>query len=182
MVCRAAGFPKPANQSFFFCLEVVIVKAKLLLVSWLLLALVGCGGDGGKALSPAQGTVKYNGQPVAGASVSFMFDNGAEVAAGSTDASGKFTLTTGGRSGAPIGNAKVVISKMTGGVTAGVNTDQMKPEDMRKMQMAAQTDAANAAPKNELPAKFGDVKSTPLVANVVKGGATENSFEFNLTD
>ncbi|MFM8250666.1 MAG: hypothetical protein ACKOBW_03600 [Planctomycetota bacterium] len=158
------------------------MKAKLLLVGWLLVTLVGCGGEGGKALSPAQGTVKYNGQPVSGASVSFLFDNGAEVAAGSTDASGKFTLTTGGRSGAPIGDAKVVISKITGGTTAGVNTDQMTPDDMRKMQMAAQTDPANSAPKNELPAKFADVKTSPLVANVVKGGATENSFEFNLTD
>ena len=158
------------------------MKAKLLLLVGLLVGIAGCGGEGGKKLAPVQGTVKYNGNPVAGASISFLFDNGAEVAAGSTDPSGKFTLTTGGRSGAPIGSAKVVVSKITGGATAVTNTEQMTPDDMRKMQMAAQANPADAAPKNELPAKFADQKTTPLVANVVAGSATENSFEFNLTD
>ena len=99
-------------------------------------ALVGCGGDtGGPTLSAVKGTVKYKGSVVKGASVAFTCQGG-QVAMGTTDDSGVFTLTTNGRPGSPQGPATVTISKFAGGQQGPTSVQELKPEDMMKMQKA----------------------------------------------
>lgn len=82
----------------------------------LLLATAGCGGgpDDAPDLAPVQGTVMLDGKPAANLTVEFHPDSSAgtsgPMSTGLTSADGKFILSTStGRSGAVIGQHKVVI-------------------------------------------------------------------------
>ncbi|MEY4178504.1 MAG: hypothetical protein RLY70_2078 [Planctomycetota bacterium] len=143
-------------------------------------AFVGCGGEGGPSLSPVKGVVKYNGAPVQGASVSFLYESG-QLAVGATDASGSFSLTTNGRPGAPLGAAKVGVNKVDT-AAGGQDTTTMKPEDMQKMQMEIMKRGNQAAAKPPLPLKYQDPSKSGLTAEVAAGGVDKNTFEFNLVD
>jgi hypothetical protein len=82
-------------------------------------ALGGCGG--GPVLVGITGTVTLDGKPVEGASVTFMPQFAGQPALGTTDAAGKFTLTTHphGRGAMP-GTHKVTVRKVE---TTGFLTD-----------------------------------------------------------
>ncbi len=75
-----------------------------------LVSTVGCG-DGGIELHETSGVVKYKGQPVPDATVTFVSDTG-PPAIGMTDAAGKFTLNTLGSTGAAAGTYGVSIVAM----------------------------------------------------------------------
>ncbi|MFO0817152.1 MAG: hypothetical protein U1A77_04355 [Pirellulales bacterium] len=137
-------------------------------------SLVGCG-DGGPPLSQVKGTVKYNGQPVDGAVVTFQYENG-QMAVGSTDASGVYTLVTNGNPGAPLGKALVGVTKTNSGVSGDATS--MKPEDMQKMQQKMMQQR-NAAAKPSLPTKYQNPNSSGLTADVAAGTSEAN---FDLTD
>lgn len=129
-------------------------------------ALAGCNGTkGGPATVEATGTVTLNGTPVDGASVLFTPDTGSDDARlasqATTDSEGRFKLTThvaGGKfkSGVAPGKYVVAISKLD--TAAAKNTF--------------------SPPKNLLPSKYADAKSSRLKAEV----ATEqlNDFTFPL--
>lgn len=141
------------------------------------LLVTGCGGgpDDAPSLVSATGVVLYKGEPVSGANVTFIVEN-APIASGSTDAEGKFSMTTGGRPGAPLGNAKVAISKASASAAA---TSNMTAEDMAKM--AAQGQMSLGTTKEELPAKYAQPDKSGLVATLDPDGA-KNVFEFRLVD
>lgn len=81
-----------------------------ILVVPFLAALVGCGEDiGGVRFASATGVVTYKGAPLAGAQVMAIPEKG-PLAMGNTDTSGKFTLSTGARSGVAIGKIRVSVS------------------------------------------------------------------------
>lgn len=72
--------------------------------------LVGCGEDtGGVRFATATGVVTYKGAPLSGARVMAIPEKG-PLAVANTDDQGKFTLTTGTRSGVAIGNIRVSVS------------------------------------------------------------------------
>ena len=82
------------------------------------LALACCGllpagcGDDGPDLRPVSGTVTFaDGEPVPGAVVEFLPAGGGPAARGRTDAGGRFTLKTGGRAGAVVGDHRVGVSQ-----------------------------------------------------------------------
>lgn len=76
-------------------------------------ALIGCGPSR-PATAPVEGTVTLDGQPLAGASVTFTPSAGGRPGMGTTDSSGKFTLMTyEAGDGAVIGQHKVTVIKMT---------------------------------------------------------------------
>jgi len=127
----------------------VIQKFSYLLL--LTAAMVGCAGDDdAPALVAATGTVFYEDKPVAGATVTFIVEK-APISTGLTNAEGKFTMTTGGRPGAPLGPAKVGVAKV-----AATQQDMtaMKPEDMQKMQM--ENKGVTPMAKPEIPEKYGN--------------------------
>ena len=68
-------------------------SGSLLLLGALLLAgVTGCGAS--SDLAKVSGVVTYKGQPVEGAVVAFHCNTASVPATGTTDASGRFTLTT----------------------------------------------------------------------------------------
>lgn len=147
----------------------------------MLLSLVGCAGGSGPSipLAECKGSVTYEGKPVSGAAVTFVVE-GAPLAVATTDSTGKFVMTTNGRKGAPIGSAKVGISKTAAPPEGAVATTEMKPEDMRKMQMENMS-KKQTAEKPPIPARYGNPKSSTLTAEVTKNPA-DNDFSFILTD
>lgn len=141
-----------------------------------LIAMIGCGsGSDGPSLVTAGGTVFYKDAPVSGAVVTFEVEK-SPIAVGTTNADGKFTITTGGRPGAPLGAAKVGITKAG---AAQQDMTSMKPEDMRAMQMKGGGSTPIAKP--EIPLKYGDPGKSGLTATLDADGS-KNVFEFRLQD
>jgi len=86
--------------------------------------LVGCGPSN-PATAPIDGTVTLDGAPLEGASVTFTPSEGGRPGSGTTDSSGKFTLTTyEAGDGAVLGQHKVTVVKMAEGAADGAEPDQ----------------------------------------------------------
>ncbi|NLY00583.1 MAG: carboxypeptidase regulatory-like domain-containing protein [Rhodopirellula sp.] len=147
------------------------------LVRWLSLALavcaLGCSKGSDKwtedrpQVYPAGGVVQHNGAPLEGATVVFRSETEQKAAYGTTDAEGKFKLTTfDDGDGAVAGKHQVRITK--------IETKEAPP--------AADPEGPVMPPEeiSLLPAKYGDFKSSGLTAEVVADG--ENQFEFKLQD
>lgn len=143
----------------------------------LVIAASGCGGSSAPEIAECKGTVTYGGNPVSGATVTF-FVRESPLAVGTTDAEGKFVLTTGGRKGAPLGEAMVGISKEP--ETSGPDMTGMNPEDMMKMQTEDMGKKAKAT-KPPIPLKYAAYDKSGLTANVTADAAT-NDFAFILND
>ena len=142
------------------------------LIGWMvgvvLVGMLGCGGKPDTApTAKVTGTVTYKGQPAQRASVGFIPDGGpgGRPASGTTDASGKFTLTTFAPSdGAVPGKHKVVITEASG---------SSEPPPMPGMPGYKEK-------KSKFPAKYGNPQTTTLSAEVKPGGP--NDFTFDMTD
>ena len=146
---------------------------------WLTLLVIGIGlsigcpqGSDQPAISPVTGTVTQGGTPVAGATVTFVPTGDGPSAAGVTDASGKYTLSTyAGGAGAVPGQYGVKIVKFetpddAGG--GGVGIDSKEYEAAQQAGAAAEA----AEPKNLLPAKYADPATSNLTATVDEGNNT----------
>jgi hypothetical protein len=161
----------------------------------LLVSALGCTGGGGHPeTAEVTGKVTHNGGAVAGAMVSFSPDGAGTAAAGVTDATGKFSLTTfASGDGAVPGKYKVSISKVQQPISADVATATAdNPDAAYAAAEAAGADvmatgrgsratggsAASLQPQDLLPAKYKDANTSGLTAEVAKGG--NNHFEFDL--
>lgn len=135
----------------------------------------GCGGAPDKFASkrpktyPSSGSVKFNGLPVAGATVVFAPDPGgtsASVAAlALTDASGNFSLQAyPPLQGAVPGKYKVTITKTETPPPAptGPNAHEAPPPP---------------APKALIPEKFADTSTSGLMADIPEGGRDDLHFD-----
>jgi hypothetical protein len=144
------------------------------------LTLAGCQqGAEGPPLAKSTGTVKYKGAPVSGASVTFLYEDG-QTGSGVTDDAGRFNITTGGREGAPVGTAKVLVTKIASTGTADLPANPT-PEDMIKMyQQAGGKKEAMPKTTNALPDKYAGPTKTDLTADVKAD--QENDFLFELRD
>jgi hypothetical protein len=152
----------------------------------LTLAIVGCAAKP----VPVSGVVNFDGKPVEGATVTFLSADGKLSAAGLTDASGAFSLTTGNQPGAFPGEYKIVVVKSPK-TDKGQPMDldgsdymkQMKKEAAEQVKSSKETMAdmmkskamgkGTIVPpserpvlKSELPAIYSSVTSTPLIAKV----------------
>jgi len=145
---------------------------------------IGCGGEVKlEGLVPVSGTVTLAGQPVEGASVAFKSEGAGRAAAGTTDASGRFQLTTlKANDGAAPGKYKVTVIQHE-----KRDIDVNAPDPMTVARMSGKpldpTDAAAAAemmksPKNLLPEKYANADESGLTAEVTSGG--DNDFTFDL--
>ena len=138
-------------------------------------SVAGCGGTKKPKVYGATGTVSWKGQPLAGATVSFVPAVG-PPSDGTTDASGKFTIMTNGQPGAPFGPNKVTVSKFTGAATM---PSAPTPDDM--MKMAAEKGKKKTADKEEIPVKYSRPDTSGLSADV-SADAAKNVFTFDLKE
>lgn len=130
----------------------------IVLLSALMIS-AGCGsGVDLPNTAKAEGTVTFENQPLAGASVSFIPASG-RPASGFTDANGHFILRTfDADDGAIPGEHTVIISK--------IDSSAPKSDDMY------------AEAKSAIPEKYSDLKKSGLTASVKADG--ENKFTFDL--
>ena len=146
---------------------------KLLLSAFL----VGCGGSSAPPsknppVYKAGGTVTLNGTPVEGASVRFMRGDGKAGGSATTDAQGKFVLSTyaagdGVAAGDyMVGITKFDLSKVDRGVGAPGDANYRPPA------------ADSPPPKNLLPTKYAEPTPMGLSASVKAEGT--NDFTFDL--
>lgn len=146
----------------------------------------GCGPEGVKGRPPmakVKGTVKYKGKPVANAAIMFTMEGAPRSAIGTTDADGNFKLTTFDTyDGAFVGTHKVTVTKAASASTLpGEKTDKdMTADDLAKLSQSGKFQEWEKNRKSaEIPAKYADIKTTPLQSTIEKG---ENDKNIELED
>jgi len=133
-----------------------------LLAAAVLGATSGCGGGDYGSVS---GTVTLDGQPLSGAQVMFMPDEGGGPSFGETDTSGKYVLThNSGSRGAVIGAHSVAIEM-------GEDEEEYDASGMDEGTLEEQQDE-----EKTLPARYNE--ESELTAIVEKG---DNTVDFALT-
>lgn len=140
-------------------------------------ALVGCGGGDteGVTVYPTSGTVTMFGKPLSGATVSFAPQGDQPTAYATTDAEGKYQLTTYEfGDGAAEGTYKVVISKATAAAaeSGGGGGGEGAHDDVVIESHAG----GNVTTSEVVPAQYTTSRDTPLTAEVKADG--ENVFPF----
>jgi len=125
------------------------------------LAAAGCLGDSG--LVPVSGKVTYKGQSVPGATVVFVGDETTRPATAISGTDGSYSLMTLDSRGAMPGKYAVVVAK------TDAPPEQGEPPSME--EAAKQAARPPPAPKQLLPAKYGDATLTPLQCEVKPGSA-----------
>lgn len=110
------------------------------------LGVVGCS----QKPVPVAGVVTLDGEPVDGANVTFMTEDGSKTYSGNTDAGGNFKLAANGVEGAMPGNYKVLVVKTK---TVSESMDPTSPEYMKMMAEQMKGDAKDA--------KKGSATKTP---------------------
>ncbi|GDY08705.1 hypothetical protein LBMAG52_21910 [Planctomycetia bacterium] len=138
------------------------------------LVLVGCGGSEpvGKRepVYPVSGTVTYKGQPVADADVTFLCQEKNMSSFARTDAKGKFKLTSyASFDGAPSGKQTITVSKLA---SAKSTTKEVDLNDPTYDPLKLVEDAKAPPPKNSIPEKYADAKTTDLFATVTADSQT----------
>jgi hypothetical protein len=141
---------------------------------------VGCG-EASKLL-PASGTITYQGKPVEGALVTFLGE-GNKLGSGTTDAAGKYTISTLGKSGATPGKNQVAVTKQSGAAgvpkAASGPVTPPSPEEMQKMTAEMKKSMSGTKVEHLLPEKYADPAQSGFTADVQPGKST---FDFTLTD
>jgi hypothetical protein len=155
--------------------------------SLVVLALVGCNNPDAR-YARVEGTVTYNQQPVEGAIVTFApaSAGAGEAASGSTDAAGRFALTSGGAvtagSGVLPGEYIVLVSKVY--TPACPDYEDLRHQRITLAEYEARMSRGNRdnrpPPQSLIPIRYSDRNQTDLRATVEQGKM--QSFEFNLTD
>lgn len=172
--------------------ESPVFYTRLVLAVWGLLMMLstGCGGSTPK-LYPVSGTVTYEGKPLADASLLFIPQQG-RPSVGTTDASGKYTMTTSGQPGAPAGTYSVTVSKSSGQGSAGGESVQLpssdaqvSEEEVKKVQEQMQQQMMGmqqkqTRPKPAIPQKYALPEGSGLTA-IVTADPAKNVFNFELT-
>lgn len=155
---RCSRFAIPARLLLRPAMRPTLCGLSAILLLWL----SGCGSSDGFTLVPVSGTITLDGQPLAGATVSFQ-PAGSQTAPGPgsgavTDASGKYTLKTAeaiSRPGAVVGAHTV---RFTG------------VQDQR----AADDDTQRPPALDPVPARYRD---PGLTFDVPAGGTDQADFE-----
>ena len=152
--------------------------------------LAGCPQGAGDRPNTVRvsGTITLDGNAVEGATVTFQPTSGGRAAAGRTDASGNYELTTvDPGDGVMPGSYKVTVSKLSGGAPSTgpmmdpsklADPSKMTPEEMKAYGEQGMKAASGAAePQEEMPAKYTKKESTDLEATVEEGGTKDFSFQ-----
>ncbi|MSR59477.1 MAG: hypothetical protein EXS05_17845 [Planctomycetaceae bacterium] len=149
----------------------------------------GCGSDGAKSVKMAKagGTVLYKGAPLAEATVTFIPENG-PIALARTDLKGKFTLMTGSKEGAAVGNGIFTVepiqqSKQDLGKFAKGGSDEERKQMQEKMmnQMKGAGNKTDAAEPSLISPKYKNPETSPLQFTV-SDDPSKNDFALNVSE
>jgi len=151
-----------------------------------MIVMIGCGKNDAR-YSKIEGVITYNQQPVEGATVTFSpvnYVDGAEPAAGRTDASGRYTLTSSGAvsggTGILPGEYSVVVKK----TTAAPDPDDVafSAGKITYDELQARKAKSNRSPviTHLVPEKYGRSSTSGLKATVVSG--KNPPFDFDLAN
>ncbi|HUT95132.1 MAG TPA: carboxypeptidase regulatory-like domain-containing protein [Thermoguttaceae bacterium] len=138
----------------------------------LLLVFAGCPGGGAKELPdlvPVGGTVMLDGEPLSGATVTFIPVGATRGRActGLTDASGRYEIKAdAGHKGAPVGEFQVTCAKWV-------------MEDGSDFHSAEGLSPLEAGAQEKLPPKYSSETETELKATVPAGGSDSINFELS---
>jgi hypothetical protein len=142
----------------------------------------GCGSAHDRPpTAAARGHVTYQGQPVRGATVTFIAPGSPRFSVGTTDDAGNFELTTfAPGDGAVIGTNVVTVSKPAIAIEETTLEPNMDPKAyLETLDRAAARAIAAQRAGSALPAKYADQSTSDLREEVVDG---ENFFEIALVD
>ena len=137
----------------------------------LALALAGCGSDRPQTIR-VSGTVTLDGSPVEGATVGFTPAGGGRLATGTTDASGKFTLTTfEDGDGAVPGTHTVTVTKMRLSGGEGDASVDDSEGGQRDVMLSGGMGPGQQEPTVEwlVPQKYSNPHSSDLSCEVKRG-------------
>ena len=151
------------TDRLFRCCRAAVVFAIALFVAG------GCGSkDARVPRVPVTGTVLHKGQPVADADVVFDSGGSTPAAAGKTDTTGRFQLTT--------------FDTNDGAVPGEYTVTVRKVQVISKAPAAATDDAVGPPPDEKwlLPVKYGRSETSGLTAKVEASGP--NDFKFDLPE
>lgn len=134
------------------------------------LVALGCSGSSGPKLPtfsedavPVSGTVTMDGQPLADAAVTFLFDGtapkGFMSGSGKTDSSGKYALTSGAKPGVPAGRYRVSISKLATKDGTPFREDPAAGIDLEQARISGQI-------REGVPKQYSDPEKTTLSAQI----------------
>ncbi|MBN2579396.1 MAG: hypothetical protein JXB10_10425 [Pirellulales bacterium] len=156
-------------------------STKMLAVGWgaiflagLLLFIGGCGPSR-PTMCAVTGTVRYQGKPVGGASVTFL-NSANRPGYGITDEQGRFQLGTWEeKDGGVVGKCTVTITKW-------VSVKEEHPPGAKEIRKLPSTihPGETVILANFLPLQYGNPRKTPL--SVVISTEKENDFTFDLKD
>ncbi len=148
--------------------------------------LTGCTKKTSVPLAPASGVVTLNGKPLENARVNFYpKESSSRFSYGTTDAEGRFKLSTFGvNDGAIIGAHTVTISKVDSATEGKVDLEKLKKTGYYGDGMPGYESMMGLGGKpkievkNEVPAKYSDKASSTLEASITAEGP--NEYNFNL--
>jgi hypothetical protein len=146
-----------------------------------IIPVLGCSGGGVEGLYPVTGKVTYEGQPVAGAMLTFLHSGDARPATAVTKTDGSFTAMTLDSPGAYPGSYTVLVVKMDGADDPAADTDLGFDENGIDLSMEQSAQAASkpaVAPKSALPTMYASVSTSPLKFDVKE--QSDNRFDVNL--
>ena len=143
----------------------------------------GCGEGGPKVdrppVFPVHGVVKYNGEPVVGADVTFTSETANKSAFGRTDEKGVYHLTTfNSNDGAVEGKQSVLIVKTLASTptapAASIDSAEYVPPGYETEPVVVEE------PKAVIPAKYAKAETSGLLS--VVNPDNDNEIDFNLVD
>lgn len=112
---------------------------------------------------PVSGTVTMDGEPLADALVTFVFDGQAPPnftgSGGRTDSMGKFVVRSGGKEGTPPGRYKVVISRLATPDGSPFREDPEQGLDLEQARLSGMV-------KESVPPKYSDPEKTVLSVEI----------------
>jgi len=131
------------------------VPYTILVVAAVCFLFAGCGGAE-EGTATVSGVVTLDGKPVEGAAVGFLGREGGRLATEQTDSSGKFTIV------AALGKNVVTIAKASANPPPPGDVPMEMPTDAAYQKMVQEQ-------KSEIPARYGDPKTSGLSVEVVEG-------------
>jgi hypothetical protein len=132
----------------------------------------GCSKGGDFSTVAVSGKVTYHGQPVEGATISFIPDAAGRPATAISTAGGMYRLRTLDADGANAGQYTVVVQKVD---IPPASTEPVSMEEALKLNSRPPP-----APKQALPSKYADPEKSPLKIEVKAGQA--NTIDLQLAD